>query len=137
MTKLQVKRLYGDETQNPTDGFRVFVDKLWPRGESKSKFSFNLWEKELAPSDSLRTWFHKDPENRWNEFKKQYIQELMSNVETEHLISILKKHQTVTLLFASRDTLHNNAIVLAEYLSSQIGFKYKDTPIQSTVQHKS
>lgn len=124
MTDLHVKRLYDDEYLNPADGFRVFVDRLWPRGESKSRFKFNLWAKDIAPSEELREWFHESPDERWTEFKERYSKELAANAETARMISLLGKHTDVTLLYGSRQTQHNNAVALAEYLSTQPGFSF-------------
>lgn len=121
MTTIQVKRVYSDpDGKESTDGYRVYVDRLWPRGESKEKFHYDLWDKEVAPSDELRKWFHSDPDNLWEEFEKRYKSELQSNPATKELIETLKPHSLVTLLYSSHDENHNNAVVLADYLRNFI-----------------
>ena len=118
--RIQVKRVYTDPDGSPaTDGFRIFVDSLWPRGESKEKFHYDLWAKDIAPSDELRHWFHQDPDNRWNEFKERYIAELNANPAIPALIEKINQEKLVTLLYSSHDTEHNNAVILADYLSTK------------------
>lgn len=121
MTKIQVKRVYSDpDGSREEDGYRVYADRLWPRGESKEKFRYDLWAKDIAPSTELREWFHQDPANRWDEFKKRYIAELNENPEVETLVKHLSEYPLVTLLFSSRNTAENNADVLADYLSERL-----------------
>lgn len=121
MTKIQVKRVYSDpDSSREEDGYRVYADRLWPRGESKEKFHYDLWAKDIAPSTELREWFHQDPANRWDEFKKRYIAELNENPEVETLVKHLSEYPLVTLLFSSRNTAENNADVLADYLSERL-----------------
>lgn len=119
-TKIQIKRVYEDPAGESSDGWRVFVDRLWPRGESKEKFHYDLWLKDLAPSNELRQWFHQDPENRWNEFEQRYLGELDHNPALTSFAAECSRHQTVTLLYASHDTEHNNAAVLAKALAGQL-----------------
>lgn len=114
MTTINIRRVYTDPDCN--DGYRVLVDKLWPRGESKEKFHYHYWAKDIAPSDDLREWFHKDPEGRWPRFREKYLSELENNKQAQQLKNSLAKYTTVTLLYSSRDTLHNNAIVVADFL---------------------
>ena len=114
--QIKTARVYDDPEGNPSDGYRVFVDRLWPRGESKEKFHYDLWAKDIAPSDELREWFHADPGNRWETFKSKYLTELQHSDEARQLASQLLRRAVVTLLYASRDTLHNNATVVAEFL---------------------
>lgn len=116
MADIKIRRVYEDPAGETGDGFRVFVDRLWPRGESKAKFHYDLWEKSLAPSTELREWFHADPDSRWEEFCKRYEAELDSNPAVSGLISEISDKPVVTLLYGSRDVRHNNAEVLAEYL---------------------
>lgn len=112
--KLSIKRIY--DPPEPSDGFRVLVDRLWPRGVSKEHAQIDLWIKDIAPSDDLRKWFNHDPE-KWPEFKKRYRAELDAHHEAvSHLRSQIMKTGT-TLLFAAKDAAHNNAVVLAEYLA--------------------
>lgn len=96
----------------PGDGFRVFVDRLWPRGLSHDTFKYDLWEKELAPSQELRQWFHADPEARGREFESRYEAELAGNPALKPFIESLRPYPTVTFLYGSRDKEENNAVVL-------------------------
>lgn len=107
------KRAY--EPANPHDGYRILVDRLWPRGISKEKAKVDEWLKEVAPSEELRKSFHLE-ELSWGEFKKEYRLELEKH--REKLKNLLKLHQKdrITLLYSSRDEEKNNAIVLKEYL---------------------
>lgn len=109
---IKIKRIY--DSPDDADGLRVLVDRLWPRGISKEKARVNEWFKEIAPSDRLRQWFGHKPE-RWHEFQKRYREELKSaeRLESIHRLRALAKNETVTLLYASRDSEHNNAVVLA------------------------
>lgn len=111
---IQIKRAY--EETDTGEGFRILVDRLWPRGLSKEKAKIDLWLKDIAPSPELRKWFSHDVK-KWPEFQKRYRQELQSNNE---LINEIKKHEKenkiVTLLYSAKDTLHNNAVVLRDYL---------------------
>ncbi|MEM2238300.1 MAG: DUF488 family protein [Candidatus Caldarchaeum sp.] len=114
MPLIKVKRVY--ESFSSDDGFRVLVDKLWPRGISKDEVLIDLWLKEVAPSDSLRRWFGHRPE-RWRLFKDRYFRELDGKKQLiETILEKEKTHGTVTLLFAARDVEHNNAVALREYL---------------------
>ena len=111
---IKIKRIY--ENPMETDGFRILIDRLWPRGISKEKAKIGLWLKEIAPSDELRKWFSHDPE-KWTDFKKKYKLELANNLESLKIIKeIIKKEKTITFLYAAKDEEHNNAIVLKEFL---------------------
>ena len=114
---ITTKRVY--EKPSKQDGFRVLVDRLWPRGLTKEKAHVDLWMKEIAPSDELRKWFHHEERN-WSEFVKRYKAELAKKKE---LLSELKKVEsdqgTVTLLFGSKDEKQNQAVVLAELLKGK------------------
>jgi uncharacterized protein YeaO (DUF488 family) len=111
----KIKRAY--QSYDNKDGFRVLVDRLWPRGVSKEKLQLDLWMKEIAPSTELRKWFGHDPE-RWNEFKKRYLDELNEKKELiEQLNTIKKIHNTVTLVYSAKDEKRNNAIVLMDLLN--------------------
>lgn len=113
--RLQIKRVY--EPPERSDGVRVLVDRLWPRGLRKEDAKLDEWCKEIAPSNELRRWFGHDPA-RWAEFQKRYTKELAA---TEDLCDALRKAaktKTVTLLYAAQDTEHNNAVVLKAYLES-------------------
>ena len=109
-----VKRVY--EPYHKNDGYRILVDRLWPRGLSKEIAHIDCWLKEIAPTDELRKWFAHDPE-KWIEFRKKYLQELK---DKEEQISIIKEHlkkEAVTLVYGAKDEGHNEAHVLEELLN--------------------
>lgn len=111
--RLLVKRIY--DTPQDADGFRVLIDRLWPRGLSKARARVDHWAKNLAPSHELRGWYRHDPE-RWDEFRRRYFAELDAVPE---LVSDLRSRLpsgTVTILFGSREPRYNNATALKEYL---------------------
>jgi uncharacterized protein YeaO (DUF488 family) len=111
-----VKRVY--ETASRADGLRVLVDRLWPRGLTKEDAAVKFWLRDLAPSDELRQWFHANPEG-WRMFRKRYLKELVSaeaSAAVEKLHQLAEGKRRVTLLYASRNVEHNNAIVLQELL---------------------
>lgn len=110
---LQVKRVY--EERSGSDGVRILVDRLWPRGISKEKAGIDLWMKELAPSDELRRWFGHDP-SRWEEFKTRYRKELAEKVKLISILRDMDRKGTVTLIYAAKDIHHNNAEVLKEVI---------------------
>jgi uncharacterized protein YeaO (DUF488 family) len=111
---IQTKRVY--EKPAKGDGFRVLVDRLWPRGLTKEKAKVDLWMKEIAPSDDLRKWFHHE-EGGWGEFEKRYKSELAKKKTLlRELKKLVKEHGTVTLLFGSKDEKQNQAVVLANVL---------------------
>ena len=113
----KVKRVY--ELAGPEDGARVLVDRLWPRGLSKTKAKMNLWLRDAAPSDALRKWFAHDP-RKWEVFRRRYQTELKMKPEIlETLKGLEQTHQMITLLFATADSHHNNAIVLAGMLNNR------------------
>ncbi len=112
---LKIKRVY--EPPSSADGFRILVDRLWPRGLSKAKAAAGLWLREIAPSDALRKWFGHDPA-RWAQFQRRYRQELTGkNDLLRRIRSAEKDHGTVTLLFAASDGEHNNAVALERLLA--------------------
>ncbi len=113
---IMVKRVY--ERATPSDGTRILVDRLWPRGLSKEKASVRAWLRELAPSDTLRKWFHACPE-AWPTFRKRYLKELTRSEAAgalEQLHRLAGIHCRMTLLFASKNEEHNNAVVLKQLL---------------------
>lgn len=111
---IKTKRAY--EAPAESDGFRILVDRLWPRGISKEKAALDAWLKDVAPSNELRKWFGHDPE-KWDEFKKKYAAELRTNPEAvAELKRMVKEHKTVTLVFGARDEKHNEAEYLKESL---------------------
>jgi len=99
-----------------TDGVRILVDRLWPRGLAKVKAKIDLWLKDVAPSTELRRWFGHDPE-KWPEFKKRYRAELKNNPALSEL-QALSRQENITLIYAARDQLHNEAVVLKQILDS-------------------
>ncbi|MCW5696637.1 MAG: DUF488 family protein [Bauldia sp.] len=118
MTKsnLALKRVY--EPPLPGDGIRILVDRLWPRGLSKEEARIDRWMKELGPSTGLRKWFNHDPD-RWIEFQRRYRDELTSEERVALIEEVRRLSATgkVSLLYAARDTEHNNAVVLSEIVS--------------------
>ena len=114
--EIKLKRAY--EPASPDDGYRIYIDRLWPRGLSHETFHYDLWDKEIAPSTELREWFHQDTETRWDEFVKRYKAELQENPNFSTLKADVAGKSVVTLLFSSHDTEHNNAVVVKEMLLS-------------------
>ena len=110
---IRVKRAYVKPAKS--DGFRVLVDRIWPRGISKKEAYIDEWMKEAAPSSELRKWFGHDPE-KWKEFKKRYFQELDNGSAPLKQLREKAKTGRVTLVYAARDEDHNNAVALKEYL---------------------
>ncbi|MEO6941364.1 MAG: DUF488 domain-containing protein [Candidatus Kapaibacterium sp.] len=111
---LHLKRIY--EPYDKKDGYRVLVDRLWPRGISKERAHLDLWLKEIAPSTELRKWFGHEPK-KWVTFKKKYLAELKQNEEVVLILKEAKaKYPTVSLLYGAKDEVHNEAIVLMELL---------------------
>jgi uncharacterized protein YeaO (DUF488 family) len=111
-----VKRVY--ESVSRSDGARVLVDQLWPRGLRKTDAALHAWLRNLAPSDELRKWFHPRPE-RWELFRKRYLKELArseAEQELQTLYALARKRKRVTLLYASRNETRNNAVVLKDLL---------------------
>lgn len=106
---ISVKRIY--EPVSSKDGYRVLVDRLWPRGIKKEAAHIDLWLKEVAPSTELRQWFHKG-EGDFASFKKKYLSELKSNPALATLQQVMKEHKTLTLLYSAKDEVHNHALVL-------------------------
>lgn len=115
MTKFVVKRIY--DPVGDSDGYRVLVDRLWPRGISTERAHLSEWAKELAPSTELRQWFGHDPA-KFVEFSKRYTREIEQNPEASSHIGEWKKHPIVTLLYGARDAANNEAVVLQNYLNN-------------------
>lgn len=116
--RVRIKRVY--EAAMPEDGYRVLVDRLWPRGLTKQAAGVDLWMKEVAPSTELRRWYHKDL-TQWNAFRDRYVAELAEHPALEELRAIVREHagegrRGVTLLYGARDAGQNHAIVLREVL---------------------
>jgi len=109
-----LKRIY--ESPSKDDGYRVLVDRLWPRGLSKEKADVDLWLKDIAPSTKLREWFGHEVQ-KWDEFEKRYKKELSAHQELINQLKELEKsHKKITLLFGAKDREHNNASVLLDLL---------------------
>ena len=111
---IRVKRAYLPPA--PEDGVRILVDRLWPRGVSKSDAKIDHWKKELAPSSELRRWFGHDP-SRWDEFRRRYQAELSDRAELMDELRALAQKGTLTLVYGARDELHNQAVVLRDLLA--------------------
>ncbi|MGE0081659.1 MAG: DUF488 domain-containing protein [Thiohalomonadaceae bacterium] len=112
---IDVKRVYDPSAKS--DGARVLVDRVWPRGVRKEELALDAWEKDVAPSPALRTWFGHDPA-RWEEFRRRYFAELDRRPEALARLRALARRGRLTLLFSARDTEHNNAVALRDYLMS-------------------
>lgn len=118
MTQIRLKRVYEDYDER--DGYRVLVDKLWPRGMKKEHLHYDLWAKDISPSSALREWFHQDPDNNWKLFSSKYKKELEDSQAVKEFVENIKEHPVVTLLYASKDEEHNHAIILKKYLEKQL-----------------
>jgi uncharacterized protein YeaO (DUF488 family) len=110
---VRLKRAY--EPAAADDGYRVLIDRIWPRGVSREEAHLDEWARELAPSSELRTWFGHEPA-RFQEFRRRYIQELEAQAGKLRELRRRARQDTVTLVYAARDTEHNDAVVLAEIL---------------------
>jgi len=110
---IQTKRIYEEASED--DGYRVLVDRLWPRGVSKEKAQLDDWAKEIAPTDDLRKWFDHDPD-KFEEFTKRYKKELEANTDQLENIANKARDKKVTLLYGAKDEEHNQAIVLKNIL---------------------
>jgi uncharacterized protein YeaO (DUF488 family) len=113
MGKFSIKRVYDPVEAN--DGFRILVDRLWPRGIKKEKAQIDSWLKEIAPAPALRRWFDHDP-GKWTGFSKAYWQQLKQSPAIEEILEKARAHKKVTLLYAARDRAHNHAVILQRYL---------------------
>jgi uncharacterized protein YeaO (DUF488 family) len=110
---IRLKRAY--EPAGSSDGYRVLIDRLWPRGVSRERAKLDEWERDLPPSTELREWFGHDPD-RFEEFRRRYIEELRSHRPRLTELRRRARSGTLTLVFSARDTEHNDAVVLAEVL---------------------
>ncbi|HTI92162.1 MAG TPA: DUF488 family protein [Puia sp.] len=121
-TAIRIRRIYDLSVKE--DGYRVLVDRLWPRGIKKEAGAFDEWAKDLAPSADLRKWFDHDPQH-WPEFQKRYREELKANEAVKEFVKAHAGKKTITLLYAAKSEEYNHAIILQEYLRS--GFKTADS----------
>lgn len=112
---LSLKRIYDKPATD--DGFRVLVDRLWPRGVKKETAAIDLWLKDVAPSPDLRQWFGHEPA-RFDEFSERYKEELRHNTAVKGLLDLAKQHKQVTLLYGAKDPKTNHAVVLRDFLRS-------------------
>lgn len=124
-----IKRVYLAAADD--DGYRILVDRLWPRGLSKEAAHIDQWLKSVAPSTDLRRWFGHDPQ-RWEEFRRRYRAELEADPEAVRTLRrAMEAHPWITLLFAAKDTSRNNAVVLAAYLDR--GRRRRPNPLNDPV----
>ncbi len=114
---IKIKRAY--EAVERGDGYRVLVDRLWPRGIAKDKLDMDAWIKDVAPSTELRKWFNHAPE-RWTEFQHRYNAELKNNVAVDTLIEQLQSKKNITLLYGAKDEEHNQAVVLKHFIEARL-----------------
>lgn len=118
MVQVRIKRVYDDYSE--ADGYRVLVDKLWPRGIRKEWLKYDYWAKGVTPSTALRKWFHEDSEGHWNEFVELYQKELEASPEVADFLLHIKPYPVVTLLYASKEPVHNHARILRDYLETHL-----------------
>jgi len=116
---VKLKRVY--EEPSPADGYRILIDRLWPRGIKKTAAGLGAWLKDLAPSEELRRWFSHDPQ-RWPEFNRRYLQELEDPAKAPLLKDLFDRARqgTVTLVFAAKDEEKNNAVVMKTFLDDRL-----------------
>ncbi len=110
---IKIKRVYDGPSVH--DGKRILVDRLWPRGLKKDEAEIDEWMKEIAPTDNLRKWFGHEP-SKWPEFKKRYKKELEGKPEVVGRLKGYVRRGTITLVYAAKDTEHNNAVVIKEVI---------------------
>jgi len=113
MTTVKIKRAY--EPPEKADGFRILVDRLWPRGIKKEELQYNVWLKDIAPTAELRKWFGHKPE-KWEGFKERYMNELKRSAAKEELINLCKQHKRITLVYSAKDEEHNQAAVIKAFI---------------------
>jgi uncharacterized protein YeaO (DUF488 family) len=126
---LRLKRAY--EPKAASDGRRILVDRLWPRGLSKRKVAIDDWMKELAPSADLRRWFAHDP-RKWAEFQKRYKLELLTQADLLDKIAKRASRGRVTLVYGARDEAHNDAVVLSAVIRRRISRANAAKPLRSS-----
>ncbi|MDE3125345.1 MAG: DUF488 domain-containing protein [Bacteroidota bacterium] len=113
--QLLIKRVYDSVAK--TDGKRILVDRVWPRGLTKEKAKIDIWLKDIAPSTSLRKWYAHDV-SKWDAFKRKYIEELINNQDAINDLKKILSEGRCTLVFGSKDEEHNQAVVLKAFLTS-------------------
>lgn len=117
MTQIKIKRAY--DAAEPSDGYRILVDRLWPRGVSKERLQMDYWAKDIAPSDDLRRWFHADMRGRRRKFDESYARELAANPGMAEFADLVRSKKIVTLVYATKDPLGAQAEVIKEYLEKK------------------
>jgi uncharacterized protein YeaO (DUF488 family) len=119
---IRIERIYDNPKGNRgSNSFRILVDRLWPRGLSKENTRIDLWQKDIAPSNTLRKWFGHD-EKKWDEFKRKYFKELDKKSNSEmvnEIIKMAKEHSSITLLYGAKEERYNNAVALKEYFEKK------------------
>lgn len=118
MAQINIKRVYDEHAAS--DGYRILVDRLWPRGVKKEDLRMDLWAKDIAPSNELRQWYHQDMETRHPEFVRRYAEELAANPEMPGFVRLVESKKIVTLLYAAKDPLGNEAAVVYDYLQGKL-----------------
>jgi uncharacterized protein YeaO (DUF488 family) len=113
---IKTKRIY--EPVSASDGYRILIDRLWPRGIKKEAVNIDKWLKDIAPSTSLRNWIHRMPE-KWDQFIIEYHDELKGSAALEELLADVHKHKIVTLLYAAKNEERNHALVLRQFVTEQ------------------
>lgn len=111
---MNIKRIY--EPADEKDGFRILIDRYWPRGLKKDPLPYDEWITAIAPSNKLRKWFDHDPE-KWNQFQLKYTLELTRNDSVDDLLRLVRKNKRITLLYAAEDQEYNHALVLQHFLN--------------------
>ncbi len=118
MTQIKIKRVY--DNPEAEDGYRVLVDRLWPRGMKKEHLKYDAWEKDITPSSELRKWYHANPDENWKAFSAMYRKELEASEAVRDFLAKIKTYKTVTLLYASKEPVHNHAIILQRFLETRL-----------------
>lgn len=113
---IEIQRVYDEKPR--VRGYRVLVDRVWPRGLKKEEVKADLWLRDIAPTSNLRKWFGHDPD-KWEEFKKRYFEELNNKKEDLDIITRKEREGKVILLYGARDTEHNQAVALKKYLEKK------------------
>ena len=115
---IKIERIYDNPKGDKS--FRILVDRLWPRGLSKEKVRVDLWQKDIAPSNTLRKWFVHD-EKKWDKFKQKYFNELDKNYDAVNtIIRMMQEQDSITLLYSAKEKRFNNAVALKEYLEEKM-----------------
>ena len=114
---IKIKRVY--EEYDVTDGTRVLIDRLWPRGVRRASAKVDIWMRDVAPTTELRKWFSHDPE-KWTEFEKRYLRELSNSAALDKLVALARSNSVITLIYATHDEEHNSAVVLKRLLEKKL-----------------